>query len=505
MADANDMDLMREYAEGNSETAFAELVQRHINLVYSAALRYTGNAADAQDVTQAVFIILTKKISSLRQRATLTGWLYETTRFTARQLLRTRFRQQARDQEVYMDSLTQQPGTDPFWKQLGPVLEDAMSRLGEKDRALLALRFFENKSVAETASLLGLNEWTVRKRAERAVEKLREFFSRRGIAVPASALTASLSVNSIQAAPVGLAKTISTVALAKGVAAPLSTITIVKGTLKLMAWTKTKSIVVTGVVVLLAAGTAALTVKAVENYTAPSVETYFKALSTSALDSAPPLLVLRPTHYPSGDYAIGGTNYGPDGRVMLRGATFTQVLSTAYLVGGSQMILPSNLPAGRFDVLLTLAQNPRQVLQGEIKKQFGIVGHMEMEDTDVFVLRVSQPGAPGLKISQRAGPQIGVDGLHLNLRGYKMTDTSGYDFIHLLSSVYGRPVLDETGLTDAYDIDLAWDSSVTFPRPPAHGDAAFLKEFTATLHNRLGLELVPANRPMEMLVVERVN
>ena len=86
MADVNDMDLMREYADRNSETAFAELVHRHINLVYSVALRYAGNSPDAQDVTQAVFIILAKKSAGLRQRTALTGWLYETTRFTGRVL-----------------------------------------------------------------------------------------------------------------------------------------------------------------------------------------------------------------------------------------------------------------------------------------------------------------------------------------------------------------------------------------------------------------------------------
>src|SRR5580698_9909802 len=104
MSDMNDLALIQEYADHGSETAFAGLVQRHINLVYSVALRFTGNSPDAQDVTQAVFIILAQKAASLRQRTTLTGWLYKTTRFTARQLLRTRARRQAREQEHYMES-----------------------------------------------------------------------------------------------------------------------------------------------------------------------------------------------------------------------------------------------------------------------------------------------------------------------------------------------------------------------------------------------------------------
>ena len=104
MPDANDMELVRDYARHNSEAAFAELVRRHINLVYSVGLRCTGQAEDAQDVTQAVFIILARKAAGLRERTVLTGWLYETTRFVAVKLLRTKARRQAREQEASMQS-----------------------------------------------------------------------------------------------------------------------------------------------------------------------------------------------------------------------------------------------------------------------------------------------------------------------------------------------------------------------------------------------------------------
>src|ERR1035438_2328424 len=212
MADVNDMDLMREYAERNSEAAFAELLHRHINLVYSVARRCTGNSGDAQDVTQVVFIILARKAASLRHRTTLTGWLYETTRFTARQPLRTKARQQAREQEAYMQSTLNDSNTDGVWKQLAPLLEEGMSRLNEKERALPALRFFENKTGVETAALLGIQEWAAHKRVNRAVEKLRRFFTKRGIILPAAGLTAAMSANSVQAAPVALAKAATAVA-----------------------------------------------------------------------------------------------------------------------------------------------------------------------------------------------------------------------------------------------------------------------------------------------------
>ena len=255
MADVNDMDLMREYADRNSESAFSGLVHRHINLVYSVALRYTGNSQDAQDVTQAVFVILAKKSAGLRQRTTLIGWLYETTRFTARQLLRTRVRQQARDQEAYMQSTLNDSDTDNVWLQLAPLLEEAMTRLNEKERTLLALRFFENKSGSETAALLGIQEYAAHKGASRALEKLRKFFMRHGVSSTTAIITVAISANSVQAAPVALAKSVTVVAIAKGAAASGSTLTLIKGALKIMAWTKMKTVMVVGMAVILVART----------------------------------------------------------------------------------------------------------------------------------------------------------------------------------------------------------------------------------------------------------
>lgn|ERR1022692_1620010 len=129
MPDANDRDLIRDFARCNSEAAFAGLVQRHINLAYSVALRFTGQTHDAEDVTQAVFIILAKKAASLRERTVLTGWLYETTRFTAGKLLRMKARRATREQEAFMQSPLNESESDGLWRQLAPHLEEAMSRL----------------------------------------------------------------------------------------------------------------------------------------------------------------------------------------------------------------------------------------------------------------------------------------------------------------------------------------------------------------------------------------
>jgi len=252
MPDAPDMELVREFARDNSEAAFTELVRRHLNLVYSVARRCTGNDGDAQDVTQAVFIILAGKADSLDSKTVLPGWFYESTRFTAARLLRTNARRSAREQEAYMQSTLNDTDTATVWTQLAPHLEAAMDKLAARDRALLVLRFYENKTAAETAALLGIGEDAAQKRLARAIEKLRKFFAQRGVTLTVTAIAGAVSANSVQAAPVALAKSVTAVAIAKGAAASGSTLTLVKGALKIMAWTKAKTAVVAVAAIILA-------------------------------------------------------------------------------------------------------------------------------------------------------------------------------------------------------------------------------------------------------------
>src|SRR5258707_2036854 len=213
MTDAKDMELVRQFARDNSEAAFTELVRRHINLVYSVARRCTRNNSDAQDVPQAVFITLARKAVTLREKTLLTGWLYETTRFTTARLVRTNVRRHAREQEAFMQSTLNEGDTAEIWTQLAPHLEAAMAKLNGADRALLVLRFYENRTGAEAAALLGIGEDATHKRVARAIEKLRKFFAQRGVTISGAAIAGAVSANSIQAAPAGLAAIISATAL----------------------------------------------------------------------------------------------------------------------------------------------------------------------------------------------------------------------------------------------------------------------------------------------------
>jgi len=212
---SDDMALVREFAASHSEPAFATLVQRHLGLVHSAALRQVGDAHLAEEIAQAVFLILARKAPSLGPKTILSAWLYRTTRYAAADALKATRRRQAREQEAYMQSTLNQPDADT-WAQLAPLLDDAMAELGETDRAALVLRFFENKTVGEIAGALRMEEAAAQKRVGRALEKLRIYFSKRGTALPAAALTAAISANAVQAAPVGLALTISTAAALAG-------------------------------------------------------------------------------------------------------------------------------------------------------------------------------------------------------------------------------------------------------------------------------------------------
>jgi RNA polymerase sigma factor (sigma-70 family) len=242
---SDDMELVRAYAASQSEQTFATLVARHINLVHSAALRQAGDAHLAQEITQAVFIVLARKAKSLGANTILSAWLYRTTRYAAADALKIQRRRQRREQEAYMQSVLNEPEPDT-WAQIAPLLDDAMAQLGEKERSALVLRFFENKSAREIAAALRMEEATAQKRVTRALEKLRRIFTKRGVTLTATIIAGAVSANSVQAAPIGLAATISATA-AKGSAVASSVLTIVKGALKLMAWTKAKTVMVVGV------------------------------------------------------------------------------------------------------------------------------------------------------------------------------------------------------------------------------------------------------------------
>src|SRR6516225_7805794 len=206
-----DSQLLREYAERRSEAAFGEVVSRHVDLVYSAALRMMGADAHlAQDVTQAAFMALAQSAGKLTNHPVLCGWLHQTTRNIAANTVRSDARRRAREQEAAAmnELLTNEP--DVPWDQLAPHLDSVLGELNEGERDVLLLRYFERKSAREMGQILGISDEAAQKRVTRALEHSRQFLARRGVAVGTGALIMALSANAVHAAPVGLAATIST-------------------------------------------------------------------------------------------------------------------------------------------------------------------------------------------------------------------------------------------------------------------------------------------------------
>ena len=133
MQPEDDNALLRQYAEDESDEAFATLVTRHINLVYSVAMRLVCNPHHAEDITQAVFIILAQKAAQLREGKALASWLFQATRLTANNFVRSESRRHRREQEAHVQSNLNEPES-VVWAGIAPLLDTAVEGLREKDR-----------------------------------------------------------------------------------------------------------------------------------------------------------------------------------------------------------------------------------------------------------------------------------------------------------------------------------------------------------------------------------
>ncbi len=223
----DDTELLRRYAANRVEDDFAELVRRHLNLVYSAALRQlNGDAHLAQDVTQLVFADLARKAATVANHRVLAGWLFTSTRFAAAKAVRGEQRRRAREAEAQlMEELISpdDPAARLDWARVRPVLDEVLGELGDADREAILLRFFEGRDFASVGAKLSVNDNTARMRVERALDKLRTQLARRGVTSTSAALAAALANQAVVAAPVGLAAAVTGAAIAGGGTATATT------------------------------------------------------------------------------------------------------------------------------------------------------------------------------------------------------------------------------------------------------------------------------------------
>lgn len=210
-----DAELLTRYAEDRDEAAFRSLVERHVNLVHSAALRQVnGDAHLAADVTQLVFVDLARKAASLRAHPVLAGWLFTSTRFAAAKLVRTEERRRIREQHAHAMNELNAEGSGPAdWSRVQPVLDEALAELSSAEREAILLRFFEAQDFKAIGARLNLAHNTARMRVDRALDKLRRGLERRGVSSSSGALAAALASQAVVAAPVGLGTSIATAAL----------------------------------------------------------------------------------------------------------------------------------------------------------------------------------------------------------------------------------------------------------------------------------------------------
>src|SRR5947208_2038952 len=234
----SDQQLLRQYVDGGSERAFQSLVQQHVDLVYSTALRRLGDAGLAEEVTQNVFVALARKAPFLGRDAPLAAWLHKTTLLEARHRLRTELRRKRREETAVALGTTMRE-EDSLLKSLSPVLDEALMELREQDRHAVLLRFFENKSLREVGETLGVGEDAAQKRVAKALERLTHLFRRRGYTVPAATAVSAALQGASQAAPVGLASAAAQTALQGASAASLTGLGFLAA--KLMGLTKTQT------------------------------------------------------------------------------------------------------------------------------------------------------------------------------------------------------------------------------------------------------------------------
>ncbi len=202
MSTNSDAELLREYAGKRSEEAFAEIVRRHINLVYSTSLRRVNDPHLAEDVTQSVFFVLAKKAGRISGSTVLAGWLYQTARFISADAIKMKMRRQYHEQAAA--TLRAESSGDEIWPKISPLLESAMDGLGSRDRNLILLRFFEGLEIGEIATAVGVPANTVSKQLQRALERLRQYFSERGVATPTVAIGPAMTAGAAQQAPAAL-------------------------------------------------------------------------------------------------------------------------------------------------------------------------------------------------------------------------------------------------------------------------------------------------------------
>jgi hypothetical protein len=353
----------------------------------------------------------------------------------------------------------------------------------EKDRQAIVLRFYEGRNLREIGLAQGTGEEAAEKRVSRALDKLRAFFTKRGVSSTSAIIAGAMTTHSVQAAPVALAKSVTALAMTKGAAASASTLTLIKRALKIMAWTKVKTAIVVGVGILLAAGTT-VTIK---ESTGGGDERIWRTpyFAGDVFERAAPEVTILPTKFPNGRNGQGASG----NRWLGIDQPLNMIFGYAHDWPYGRIVFDSGNLQTAYDMIANLPQGSAEALQREIKNKLYLVGHVETRDMDVLLLKVSRPNAPGLK--PPSGEGYSDPWGHFSCHNQRISTGHPSEFCLAieLELLLGKPVIDQTGLSQKFNIDLEWNGN----HP----------SLNLSLFDQLGLELVPTNIPVEMLVVEK--
>lgn len=250
--DASDRQLLEDFAQTRSQEAFAELVRRYVDLVYSAARRQLRDPADADDATQAVFVLLGGKAKGLGD-VQLSGWLFKTTRFVCNNSARKSARRRNHEHKASTMKPETHEQEQSSWERFAPLLDEAIDSLASTERDLVLLHFFEKRTLKQLGEQLQISDDAARKRVDRAVEKLRGFFTNVGIvSIPSAALEAMLIAHVVDiAAPAHLVAQVASnlPAISTGAISKFGVI---------MAATTGKKVVAVAIIAILICGSAAV-------------------------------------------------------------------------------------------------------------------------------------------------------------------------------------------------------------------------------------------------------
>lgn len=201
----DDSKLLQRYVQQGSQSAFSQIVARRLNFVYSVCLRETEDTVLAEDAAQVVFLLLARKAASLHVETSLSGWLFQTARFTARNIRRREARRLLWEKEARENMAVPSTEEDSLWQQVRTALNEALASLSAKDREAILLRFADDMNFSELGAALGTSEDAARMRLNRAVQRLRGFFAKQGVTLSGVALVGVLTQRTAEAAPAAAA------------------------------------------------------------------------------------------------------------------------------------------------------------------------------------------------------------------------------------------------------------------------------------------------------------